>query len=142
MSVTFAGIASPKWLLALRSNAVDDRAIARVNCLRTSGYCILRRPSYKRFQELPRRPLRIHAGQIHGAGTRREKLTAMGLAVADAMRVFVTRIAADKQLPFTLKVPNAETSAAMAEMDDLLRNRFARLVAAEELFDDFARNRK
>ena len=49
-------------------------------------------------------------------------LTAMGLSVSDAVRVFLTRIAADKQLPFTLKVPNAETRAAMAEVDDLLRN--------------------
>ena len=42
-------------------------------------------------------------------------LTAMGLSVSDAVRVFLTRVAADKQLPFDLKVPNAETRAAMAE---------------------------
>jgi len=69
-------------------------------------------------------------------------LTAMGLSVSDAVRVFLTRIAADKQMPFTLKVPNAETRAAMAEVDDLLRNRRARFATAEDLFDDLAKNRK
>ena len=36
-----------------------------------------------------------------------ESLAAMGLSVSDAVRVFLTRVAAEKQLPFALKVPNA-----------------------------------
>ncbi len=42
-----------------------------------------------------------------------ETLAAMGLSVSDAVRVFLMRVVADKQLPFPLKVPNAETRAAM-----------------------------
>jgi DNA-damage-inducible protein J len=37
-----------------------------------------------------------------------EALASMGLSVSDAVRVFLTRIAADKELPFTLKAPNSE----------------------------------
>ena len=40
-----------------------------------------------------------------------ETLAAMGLSVSDAVRVFLTRVAAEKQLPFALKGPNAETRA-------------------------------
>jgi DNA-damage-inducible protein J len=65
-------------------------------------------------------------------------LTAMGLSVSDAVRVLLTRIAVEKRLPFTIKVPNAETRAAMAEVDASLRSRRARFAAAEELFDDLA----
>ena len=42
-------------------------------------------------------------------------LSAMGLSVSDAVRVLLTRVAADKALPFDLKVPNAATAAAMKE---------------------------
>jgi DNA-damage-inducible protein J len=40
-------------------------------------------------------------------------LASMGLSVSDAVRVMLTRIAAEKALPFEVKVPNAETVAAM-----------------------------
>jgi DNA-damage-inducible protein J len=40
-------------------------------------------------------------------------LSAMGLSVSDAVRVLLTRVAAEKALPFDLKVPNALTAAAM-----------------------------
>ena len=43
-----------------------------------------------------------------------ETLAAMGLSVSDAVRVFLMRVVAEKQMPFALKVPNAEASAAMA----------------------------
>jgi DNA-damage-inducible protein J len=42
-------------------------------------------------------------------------LAAMGLSVSDAVRVLLTRVAAEKALPFEVKVPNAETAAAMRE---------------------------
>ena len=51
-------------------------------------------------------------------------LTAMGLSVSDAVRVFLTRVAADKQLPFALKVPNEDTRAAMAEARAISNARF------------------
>ena len=42
-------------------------------------------------------------------------LGAMGLTVSDAFRLMLTRIAAEKALPFNPLVPNAETIAAMQE---------------------------
>ena len=42
-------------------------------------------------------------------------LSAMGLSVSDAVRVLLTRVAAEKALPFDLKVPNALTVAAMKQ---------------------------
>ena len=42
-------------------------------------------------------------------------LAAMGLTVSDAIRVFLTRVVAEQQLPFALKAPNAGTRAAMEE---------------------------
>lgn len=40
-------------------------------------------------------------------------LASMGLTVSDAVRLLLTRIAAEKALPFEVRVPNRETAAAM-----------------------------
>ena len=45
-------------------------------------------------------------------------LAAMGLSVSDAVRVLLTRVAAEKALPFEVKPPNATTTAAMQEARD------------------------
>jgi DNA-damage-inducible protein J len=42
-------------------------------------------------------------------------LATMGLSVSDAVRVLLTRVAAEKALPFEVKAPNAVTAAAMRE---------------------------
>jgi len=69
-----------------------------------------------------------------------ETLAAMGLSVSDAVRVFLMRVVADKQMPFALKVPNAETRTAMDEADEVARTHRARFGAASELFDDLEKN--
>ena len=69
-----------------------------------------------------------------------ETLAAMGLSVSDAVRVFLMRVVAEKQLPFLLKVPNVETRAAMTEADEIVRTRRARFASATELFDDLEKN--
>ena len=69
-----------------------------------------------------------------------ETLAAMGLSVSDAVRVFLTRVVAEQQLPFALKVPNAETRAAMAEADEITRTRRARFDTAAALFDDLEKH--
>ncbi len=40
-------------------------------------------------------------------------LAAMGLTVSDAFRMMLTRVAAEKALPFEPLIPNAKTIAAM-----------------------------
>ena len=51
------------------------------------------------------------------------------------------RLVAEKQMPFTLKAPNVETRAAMAEADEMVRTRRARFDNAAELFNDLEKNR-
>jgi DNA-damage-inducible protein J len=70
-----------------------------------------------------------------------ETLAAMGLSVSDAVRVFLMRLVAEKQMPFALKVPNAETRAAMMEADEIVRTHRARFDTAAELFDDLEKKR-
>ena len=57
----------------------------------------------------------------------------MGLSVSDAIRLLMVRVAADKALPFPVKVPNAVTRKAMAELE---RGKGKRFATAEELFSD------
>lgn len=51
-------------------------------------------------------------------------LGAIGLTVSDAVRLMMTRIAAEKRLPFAPLVPNAETVAALdaARRGDLVQH--------------------
>lgn len=66
-----------------------------------------------------------------------ETLGAMGLTVSDAVRVFLTRVVAEQQIPFAIKVPNAVTRSAMAEVDQMIASRrAARFATAQELIDD------
>ena len=44
-------------------------------------------------------------------------LADMGLSISDAIRLLLVRVAAEKALPFEIRVPNAETRAAMAELE-------------------------
>ena len=53
-----------------------------------------------------------------------EALASMGLSVSDAVRMMLVRVAAEKALPFEIRVPNAETVAAMRELDEGLGKRF------------------
>jgi DNA-damage-inducible protein J len=62
-----------------------------------------------------------------------EALAAMGLSVSDAIRLLLVRVAADKELPFPVKVPNATTRKAMAELEQGKGKRFA---STDELFKD------
>ena len=44
-------------------------------------------------------------------------LAAMGISVSDAVRMLLIRVAAEKALPFDVKVPNATTVKAMRATD-------------------------
>jgi len=64
-----------------------------------------------------------------------QTLAAMGLTVSDAVRVFLTRVVIDQELPFALKAPNAATQAAMHEASDIIKSRRARFANADALID-------
>ena len=61
-------------------------------------------------------------------------LAAMGLTPSQAVRLLFHRIAVDQAFPLELKVPNALTRNAMAEVDEMVRTRKARLATADEMF--------
>jgi DNA-damage-inducible protein J len=63
-----------------------------------------------------------------------DKSGSQRLSLSDAVRVFLTRVAAEKELPFTLRVPNTETQAAMNEAEEIARSHRARFSNSEELF--------
>ncbi len=69
-----------------------------------------------------------------------ETLASMGLTVSDAVRVFLTRVVADKELPFSLKAPNAQSMAAMTEADAIVQNHKARFATVDDLIDDIEKN--
>ena len=64
-------------------------------------------------------------------------LAAMGLTPSEAVRLLFHRIAVDQAFPLELKVPNAQTRAAMAEVDEMVKTRKARFGSADEMIADF-----
>ena len=59
-----------------------------------------------------------------------QALAAMGLTASEAVRLLFHRIAVDQAFPLELKVPNADTRRAMAEVDEMVKNRRARFASA------------
>lgn len=54
-----------------------------------------------------------------------EALGAMGLSISDAIRLLMLRVADERRLPFEVKVPNATTRQAIAELEAGKGKRFA-----------------
>ena len=61
-------------------------------------------------------------------------LAAIGMTASQAVRLLFHRIAVDQAFPLELKVPNAQTRQAMAEVDEMVKTRAARLMSADEMF--------
>lgn len=62
-------------------------------------------------------------------------LAQFGLTVSESIRVMLTLIARDKALPFDLRIPNAQTVAAVEEADEIRKSRKARFSNAEEVMN-------
>lgn len=60
-------------------------------------------------------------------------LEKMGLNTSDVIRLVLMRIADEGRLPFEIKTPNAQTVAAMSELEE---GKGKRLSSADDLFDD------
>jgi len=60
-------------------------------------------------------------------------LAGMGISVSDAVRMLLVRVAAEKALPFEVKVPNTTTVSSMRAAD---RGKGKRLKSAGALFKD------
>lgn len=73
---------------------------------------------------------RIDAGTKERASA---ALDAMGLSLSDAIRLLMVKIAAEERLPFDVYVPNADTKAAIKELE---AGEGKRHTSAEDLFKD------
>jgi DNA-damage-inducible protein J len=60
-------------------------------------------------------------------------LAAMGMSVSDAVRLLLVRVAAEKALPFEVRVPNTTTVKAMQAADKGKGKKFA---SPDALFKD------
>jgi DNA-damage-inducible protein J len=71
-----------------------------------------------------------------------EALEAMGLTMTEAIRLFLHQVVVSQSLPLELKVPNAETQAAMKEARTAMAARRKRFATADALFDDLEKKRR
>ncbi|QNI31287.1 type II toxin-antitoxin system RelB/DinJ family antitoxin [Alloacidobacterium dinghuense] len=62
-----------------------------------------------------------------------ETLAKMGMSVSDAVRMMLVRVAAEKALPFEVRVPNATTVKTMRAADKKKGKRFS---SSKALFKD------
>jgi len=62
-----------------------------------------------------------------------DALEAMGLSISDAIRLLMLRVADERRLPFEVRVPNATTRKAIAELEAGKGKRFRSVKA---LMDD------
>jgi DNA-damage-inducible protein J len=58
-----------------------------------------------------------------------DALEAMGLSISDAIRLLMLRVADERRLPFEVKVPNAGTRRAIAELESGKGKRFGTVKA-------------
>jgi len=63
-----------------------------------------------------------------------EVLAEFGLTVSDVVRMTLTRVAKDRAIPLELKVPNAQTQAAIRESRALMKKHNARFSNAKDIF--------
>lgn len=68
-----------------------------------------------------------------------EALTAMGMSMSDAVRLFLHRLVIDQAFPLELKVPNAETRAAMQESRAMMTAKRARFASVNANRINFVR---
>jgi DNA-damage-inducible protein J len=69
-----------------------------------------------------------------------EALNSIGMSVSDAVRLFLRRVVIEQAFPIELKVPDAQTLAAMQESRKMMAKRNARFNSATELFADLEKN--
>lgn len=60
-------------------------------------------------------------------------LAEMGLSVSDAIRLLFVRVAAEKALPFDVRLPNIQTQAAMRDVEN---GKVARFDSIDDLMKD------
>lgn len=62
------------------------------------------------------------------------------MSLSDAIRLFLHRVVVDQAFPLELKVPNAETRAAIKESRAIMAARHARFTTPDSLFKSLEEN--
>lgn len=65
-----------------------------------------------------------------------QALTAMGMSVSEAVRIFLKRVVTDQAFPLELKVPNSVTRAAMQESRKMMKSGSSGYATAGAMFHD------
>lgn len=65
-----------------------------------------------------------------------QALTAMGMSISEAVRIFLKRVVTDQAFPLELKVPNALTLAAMQESRKMMKSGKGGYETPDALFHD------
>ena len=68
-----------------------------------------------------------------------DTLAQIGLSLTDAVKLFLNRVVIEQAIPLQLKVPNAETRAAMEEARRIKRPRFS---SSRDLFNELEKTAK
>jgi DNA-damage-inducible protein J len=71
-----------------------------------------------------------------------QALAAMGLSVSDAVRILLKRVVNDQAFPLELKVPNAQTRAAMQEARAMAKARTVCFSSADAMIDELEKARE
>ena len=69
-----------------------------------------------------------------------QALTAMGLSMSDAVRLFLRRVVIDQAFPLELTVPNVQTRVAMDGSRTMVANRRARFATSNVSVADLEKN--
>ena len=75
----------------------------------------------------------VHARVDEKTKRAAKALAGMGISISDAVRMLLVRVAAEKALPFDVKVPNATTVKAMRAAD---KGQGKRQKSTDSLFKD------
>ena len=70
-----------------------------------------------------------------------EALEKMGMTLSEAVRILLIRVAREQAFPFAIKVPNATTRAAMAEVESR-QGRPGRFTSSDAMFDALSKGGK
>ncbi|MFW2176350.1 MULTISPECIES: type II toxin-antitoxin system RelB/DinJ family antitoxin [unclassified Moraxella] len=69
-------------------------------------------------------------------------LKELGMSMSEAVRFFLTRVVNEQGMPFDMKVPNASTSRALQESEEIIQRQQARFTDADALFDELEQHGK
>ena len=64
-----------------------------------------------------------------------DALVTMGMTISHAVQSFLMRVVADKKMPFSINVPNAQTRSAIAESEKVSRAHSAKFTSPESKFN-------